>query len=305
MNAERWAKAAELLRRDHDVDIVSDILLGHSGRVWLFAGEPDRMGGTMVVLAGSLALFGLPDADTVRMDALFDLFTTDCIYAEVSGAEEYRRFVRRRLSREDDRCDVTFPILSQGVKRWVNVQIAPIEGRPGLRSVCLTDMTAVMDVETMNFAKSHRDSLTGLFNKYTLDYHYGERYRRPDFHALYLDLDDFKTVNDRIGHVGGDAVLSAFAAILRGHEREYDRFYRIGGDEFVGLFFRSEEEIRKLAADIVAATRNIPVPPGAKRPTVSVGIVRATKREDVIAKADQVMYHVKRSGKDNFLYTVE
>jgi diguanylate cyclase (GGDEF)-like protein len=185
------------------------------------------------------------------------------------------------------------------------VLISPVQRSADLLSIFITDVTQTMLSEEQNFDRSHRDSLTGLFSKYTLDYHYGMRYRKPGFHAVYLDLDDFKTLNDQYGHFEGDAFLRAFAGILKSHQSDDSLFYRLGGDEFIGMIFGTEEELRRMAEDILARTRRIRLNQASRVPSVSIGIVCSEQGDDVIRKADHVMYEVKNSGKNGYRYCLE
>ena len=119
--------------------------------------------------------------------------------------------------------------------------------------------------EAMSTAKRHgfaalarRDHLTGLANRLELAERFdrlcteGFRTKRVAIH--YLDLDDFKPVNDRLGHPTGDALLRAVAGRLRDHIRGDDIAARLGGDEFVVVqtAVRDEEEV---AAMTVAASQ--------------------------------------------------
>jgi diguanylate cyclase (GGDEF)-like protein len=114
--------------------------------------------------------------------------------------------------------------------------------------------------EAMSTAKRHgfaalarRDHLTGLANRLELAERFdrlcteGFRTKRVAIH--YLDLDDFKPVNDRLGHPTGDALLRAVAGRLRDHIRGDDIAARLGGDEFVVVqtAVRDEEEVAAMA----------------------------------------------------------
>jgi diguanylate cyclase (GGDEF)-like protein len=113
---------------------------------------------------------------------------------------------------------------------------------------------------------------------------------------IYLDLDDFKPVNDRHGHAAGDAVLKAVAAALSSRVRASDVVARIGGDEFAVLLWNiSEQDACAKAAALEAAAYAAPVVWG--RSTLAVGASAGVTfcgptdaAGEVLARADAAMY---------------
>jgi diguanylate cyclase (GGDEF)-like protein/PAS domain S-box-containing protein len=153
------------------------------------------------------------------------------------------------------------------------------------------------------------DHLTGLPNRRYLDSYLtsslGPR-RRADDHlvVLFLDLDDFKPVNDEHGHQAGDEVLRAIARRLRNTAREDELVARYGGDEFVVVTTRARTayDVSLLAERILSAVRT-PIVGLAAEPIVvgaSVGIGHANRGEDptdLLRRADAASYRAKRAGK--------
>ncbi len=113
---------------------------------------------------------------------------------------------------------------------------------------------------------------------------------------IYLDLDDFKPVNDRHGHAAGDAVLKAIAAELNRRVRASDVVARVGGDEFVVLLWNlSEAEAAAKAAALEAAVYATPVRWGASTMVVGASAGAAClgtldTAAGVLARADAAMY---------------
>jgi diguanylate cyclase (GGDEF)-like protein/PAS domain S-box-containing protein len=124
---------------------------------------------------------------------------------------------------------------------------------------------------------------------------------------LFLDLDNFKQVNDRFGHQGGDQVLVAVARRLQSCLRPEDTAARLGGDEFTVLLedVREPEDIRRVASRILESIRE-PIAVGNTPVTVtaSLGIVPASSAGDtldtLLHKADIAMYRVKQHGKAGY-----
>ncbi len=160
-------------------------------------------------------------------------------------------------------------------------------------------------------ALAHRalhDELTGLPNRTLLTDRLGQSARgaeRRDTRAmlLFLDLDNFKAINDRFGHPAGDSLLVAVASRLEELVRAHDTVARLGGDEFVILadeLTEPETAARSLAQRIHEAMRE-PVTVGERELLTSVSIGIATVPPDAdpetcLAQADVAMYEAKRGG---------
>jgi diguanylate cyclase (GGDEF)-like protein len=126
--------------------------------------------------------------------------------------------------------------------------------------------------------------------------------------VVYLDIDDFKDVNDRHGHGHGDALLRAVAERLRQNARAADTVARIGGDEFAVLV----EEVAD-RADVVALTERlmdsmsdpVALPEGAVAVRLSAGLAFSDDgggtAEAILQNADHAMYHAKRRSQGGFL----
>jgi diguanylate cyclase (GGDEF)-like protein len=151
------------------------------------------------------------------------------------------------------------------------------------------------------------DPLTGVGNRRRMDAELGEVLaeagRRPTS-LIMVDLDHFKAVNDAHGHPAGDALLQGVAGILRDTVRPGDGVYRYGGEEFVVVLPRTEEEA---AADVAErlraaiATREFEVGEAKSlRATASFGLAATTSNDPsgLIARADAALYRAKESGRD-------
>lgn len=166
--------------------------------------------------------------------------------------------------------------------------------------------------EALTFLAEH-DPLTGLANRRRFDADLAghlEACRRGTARGavLTLDLDQFKAINDTLGHSVGDQVIVATAELLRGRLRAEDVVARLGGDEFAVLLRDVDAvEAATVAADIVECVRaqRFPVdgsPP--RRTTVSVGVVPITaplrSAAEILVSADLTMYDAKESGRDTY-----
>jgi diguanylate cyclase (GGDEF)-like protein len=126
--------------------------------------------------------------------------------------------------------------------------------------------------------------------------------------VLFIDLDDFKTVNDSLGHSAGDELLISVASRLRSCLRPEDVVARLGGDEFAVMVedTRAVEEAARRVASRIMDAFVMPLAVGSESVTVyvSVGIAtgrgRETSAEELIRDADVAMYKAKTSGKGRF-----
>jgi diguanylate cyclase (GGDEF)-like protein len=158
---------------------------------------------------------------------------------------------------------------------------------------------------------SRTDSLTGLLNirafcdLASIEINRARRFKRP-FTAAYIDVDNFKMVNDQFGHDIGNTLLISIAEAIKKNIRAVDLTARLGGDEFVVFWGETGGEaarsvLNKLQEQIMDLfDRN-------KWPvTLSIGAVTYTKPidtvDDILKKADSLMYSAKNSGKNKIVY---
>lgn len=148
------------------------------------------------------------------------------------------------------------------------------------------------------------DSLTGLRNRRYAMRHLDGLMRSTGATAFLIDIDRFKSINDRLGHPVGDVVLREIAERLRGHVRASDVVARLGGEEFlvvavgtIGDLARVVgERLRQVVAEtpVRAAGEELPV-------TVSVGVAEAQaggSAEGLLKRADDALYRAKELGRD-------
>ena len=186
--------------------------------------------------------------------------------------------------------------------------------------ILLEEVAAQVGVANQQLAReaelerlSSTDPLTGLLNRRGFLEHLERRFARASGRSapaavFYIDLDNFKPVNDRHGHHAGDKALVGLGEILRDQIRSGDLAARLGGDEF-GLFFAgmSVDQARKKGEALLAAAAGLAeLSADAALPLgLSVGIAVFDPRDPedlatLIARADQAMYAAKRAGKGGF-----
>ncbi len=149
--------------------------------------------------------------------------------------------------------------------------------------------------------QANHDTLTGLPNRALLSAALGDgtRTRRT---VLLIDLDDFKTINDSLGHAAGDCVLVEVAQRLRACIRSGDLVARLGGDEFAVLLQSDNMDVATQTATRIAAELDPPMRVADNDLVVrgSVGVAHVEPGEllsDALRNADVAMYEAKRTGK--------
>ena len=158
------------------------------------------------------------------------------------------------------------------------------------------------------------DGLTGLANRTLFNELLAnaiERQRRygGTFAILFLDLDRFKTINDSLGHEGGDQLLKEMATRLRTYVRASDVLARFGGDEFVVLVnqVKDRDTAALVARHLLHLTlKPLPVADQQCRVTASIGIAMypddAPDAATLLKRADMAMYRAKDEGKNGFQF---
>lgn len=199
----------------------------------------------------------------------------------------------------------TLGFIDHGEKKFVNVmetEIKDIFGNVFGGLAVFSDITAEKKLEFHIRRNANEDHLTGLANRRSMN-EYFQNMDKGVFHLLYLDLDNFKSVNDRWGHETGDIALKKIADVMR--ETCPDDFLaRLGGDEFLICIARemSVDELAALA-DRIHATLSGWFSSMDKLSNISLSIgIRPDcdpklPVEQLIHEADQAMYAAKRNGK--------
>ena len=187
-------------------------------------------------------------------------------------------------------------------------------GADGGIVVTYTDITERKQAEDKIRYLANHDTLTGLaslrLGKDRLQHAIADaRRNKLRIAVLFIDLDGFKAVNDTMGHDAGDAVLKGVAQRLVAAARETDTVVRVGGDEFLIIMGDLKE---KSAAEIVAKKLlSVLIKPfdyngDDAHIGASIGIAlfpdNGEDGEVILKKADQAMYQIKKSGKNNFAF---
>jgi diguanylate cyclase (GGDEF)-like protein len=173
------------------------------------------------------------------------------------------------------------------------------------------DVSVQIEVERALAYQALHDPVTGLANRHSLMARLSQalvglkRYR-PGLAILFVDLDNFKVINDSFGHDAGDLVLAEVGRRLSLVARRVDTVARLGGDEFIMLCSELRHHDVRLIADRIVKTIGMPYAEGGRDLTVtgSVGIAVTMdprlEPDQLIRDADAAMYQAKRAGRNRY-----
>lgn len=206
-------------------------------------------------------------------------------------------------------------VYNEGRHQWQEIKFTDISWVDGREvSLCVvTDVTEKKKYQQRIEFQANNDFLTGLYNRMRCEEDLEICIRKSvetkkQGLLLFIDLDDFKNINDGLGHQYGDMLLRMISMKLQEISEIEKRCYRVGGDEFIVII---EPEIRDKASDILKRIKDMFASPWYLNGTeyyctMSMGIVEflgdSQDVNDLIKKADIAMYDAKRGGKNQCVY---
>ena len=245
--------------------------------------------------------------EVLKGNPTVDLIISDIMMPEMDGFA-----FRDRLISDPSTRDIPFLFLSartmpedqvKGLRTGVDDYVT----KPFDPPILLARVEAVLERRRQLALLARRDALTGLLNRYSLEEKIKKELQRLNRTAgkasmIFLDIDDFKLINDAHGHSFGDQVLLQLADLLREHTRKTDVVGRFGGEEFVVLLAEADQETASDTVQrLLARFRDSAIGPTEIRKTFSAGIVETprdgTDYATLVARADAAMYTAKRAGK--------
>ncbi|KTC83440.1 diguanylate cyclase domain-containing protein [Legionella cincinnatiensis] len=181
-------------------------------------------------------------------------------------------------------------------------------------AIIFSDITERLDNEKKLIKMAHYDPLTKLPNRQSffdyLEHALGRACRnKTQLGLCFIDIDNFKVINDTFGHAYGDKLLMALSEIITPYLREIDYFARIGGDEF-GLIFEQihqHDDLIKIFERILSAFHNpIQIDDLFIKASISIGVAMYPKHgsdtQTLFVNADIAMYHAKAQGKATYSF---
>jgi diguanylate cyclase (GGDEF)-like protein len=202
--------------------------------------------------------------------------------------------------------------LNSGIVLGCNLKRLPTDNLESLYLLTIQDLTS-QEVRIRQLTiESQQDELTGIANRRKFEYEFSRIYEfalRTNIKGalILIDLDNFKSINDRFGHSIGDSVLRQVGLILSPVVRNYEMLARVGGDEFAILISHSgEEAVERLITQVPLALKSVKVNPNdtdqlTETLEISMGYcifpLLNSSNQEVYEIADKVMYENKFSNK--------
>lgn len=204
-----------------------------------------------------------------------------------------------------------------GTLFWNDLHVSPVLDENGKVSHFIgvqNDISTQRAYESRLAHNATHDTLTGLPNRALLEERLQQRYHHARYHVgsvalLYIDLDDFKSINDSLGHDLGDQILIEVASRLVKQIRASDTVARCGGDEFAILLTDPGDVVLVVERLLASVARPYRIEQSELHLTASIGIALdpdgLARPSHLIQQADQAMYQAKRQGRNTYQWYSE
>lgn len=255
------------------------------------------------LISGDLSKIGLPDFDEIEASKLLDFVEPDNLLAEVEGKYTFLQKIRDKFNDLKDEIFFYIPIKKVNKPIWLYVSLKCIEGQ----DLVLGQVVRIYHdtpVNIIHYQKTYQDSLTRLFSRETLKMHIDYLQNTRGTYLLYLDIDEFKSINDKHGHQAGDQFLIDISNFFISRWEHNVLYYRLGGDEFaVYCYEHDDKSIIERANNLVKDIENLNNMTKELGISVSIGIVKITDENKdyhrLLNLGDKCMYESKQKGKGN------
>jgi len=237
-------------------------------------------------------------------------------FMDEEGRARFESHDVRRAHPQGERAELKF-IRCDGLDLWTSTATTPIMDATGNYTGALglvTDITRQRASAERIWHQANYDELTGLPNRHMFRDRLRHEMHKADRGAtflalLFIDLDHFKEVNDRLGHAMGDALLAAAARRIKACVRASDSLARLGGDEFTVVLsglgrVASVDRIAQNIVDSLARPFDLGGEQGEVSASVGIALYPTDAREleALLTCADQAMYASKNAGRKRYSY---
>ncbi|MFW6284818.1 MAG: GGDEF domain-containing protein [Bacillota bacterium] len=295
----------EWLSESYGLDLLDDVLLTDDEHVAVLI-DLERQPITIQVLSGTLEKLGLPLENRFDFSDFTPYIVKDNTLSEVQGRKTFIKDFLKRIQAIRRQSILHIPIETQKGTFWLRVFFKVLKRenhRPALLFAQVIEVFDRVPDLIHYYKKTHQDSLTRLFTRETLKKHIDAQKHTTGVFGMYIDLDNFKRINDQWGHLEGDRFLRRLAEAFINHWENNVIYYRLGGDEFfVYIYHFDEDEALAKAREIINRIEQVGRDAGMESISASLGMVPVLPDmtyHALLDASDRAMYASKARGNGN------
>ena len=297
----------QLLKNRFDVDFIEDIAFDSKHAV-SFVIDLNERPYRSILVTGTLTNVSLPDWKTFLINDVFEYVDENNLLAEVEGKYQFLNNIKKKFDTFIDYLYLFIPVKREHKPLWLYMRFTRHTVKE--HHFVYAEVIRVEEdtpVEIIHYQKTYQDPLTKLFTRETLKMHMDHLYSTDHCYVMYMDIDNFKLINDRYGHQTGDKFLIDIANYFIGKWEYNVLYYRLGGDEFfVYCYDHTESQIIERAKQLIHDIEHLNEIAESIGVSVSIGIVRITNDNkgyhNLLNLGDKTMYASKAKGKGHYTF---
>lgn len=301
------------IKKQYDVNVLEEYLKNDVGQIVFCFDWKNRIEAEIMVLRGDIRNLGIFEKNRMKIKDFLSMIETDNPISDVYGKRNYISNLYDNLSVLSENNELHVPIRKDGKLFWLCLSIKALTKKDGVNELIYGHVnwfTENTPKAILYYQSKYKDSETGMFSRASLKLHLSKAKETGHSYGIYLDIDNFKRVNDVFGHRQGDRYLKELADRFSLIQRSDELYYRIGGDEFfVYMINSTEEKAYKKAREIIYIIETLNPEGQQVEVSASIGIVPIIGNdfdfEDLIDLGDKTMYKSKNKGKGNISYARE
>jgi len=290
----------------YGINVIEDFFLGSEENIHFYF-KPKDEDFKITIVHGDVTLLNMPKQETFKFSEFKAHIEDNNSYSKILGSHHYLSYLNKHVQSIKTQDLILVPFKGKDNVIWAHIHLKCVTKKLMIGSVVKIHQTIPEAVRL--FELVHLDQSTKLFNREALRKHLSFIEDYDDHYGIFLDLDDFKAINDTYGHHVGDLVLQTVSNIFIELSTEDIIFYRLSGDEFfIKLEHHSLNQTISFANKVINALTSITLDNNQEIDlSASAGITQITKTshtyKDVLKKSDEAMYKAKALGKNRVSYT--
>lgn len=299
------------LKHKFNIDFFEEIAYGAKQRVSFIV---DLLEKPLLcrMVTGQLSKVALPNWTEFPINDLFQYIDENNLLAEVEGKYNFLDNIKRKFNTFTDELYLYIPVKRATTPLWLYMCFTKhtVQNHPLVYAQVIR-VYEDTPIEIVHYQKTYQDPLTKLFTRETLKMHMDYLLNTANSFVMYLDIDNFKRINDQYGHQTGDRFLIDIANYFIGKWEYNVLYYRLGGDEFlVYCYDHQQNQVEARAKQLIYDIEHLNSIAESAGVSVSIGIVQITEDtkgyHNLLNLGDRTMYVSKAKGKGHYtFYTPE